>query len=253
MKGDQKLLNADAHSALQSDTALCNLQTGRKLETSENKHLPQFADCSHQIARTPCNLPANSSPTRLGASFPDCTQTHSPFGRDEPMGAPSPEGEGLACSRPVIVCLDLGTTTGWALHSAHGVITSGTVNFKNDRWQGGGMRFLKFTRFLHELNAQAGPVRAVFFEEVRRHLGVDAAHAYGGFMAHLSAWCEQHDIAYEAVPVGTIKRHATGKGNAGKTQMIDAAKARGHLPADDNEADALALAYWVLDERMGGL
>jgi hypothetical protein len=67
----------------------------------------------------------------------------------------------------------------------------------------------------------------VFFEEVRRHMGVDAAHAYGGFMAHLTAWCEQQNIAYEGVPVGTIKRHATGKGNANKSMMIESAKARG--------------------------
>ncbi|MCG7879278.1 MAG: hypothetical protein N0C90_23535 [Candidatus Thiodiazotropha endolucinida] len=152
---------------------------------------------------------------------------------------------------PVVLCLDLGTTTGWAVHSKQGVITSGTISFKNDRWQGGGMRFLKFNRFLNELNENAGPISMVFFEEVRRHMGVDAAHAYGGFMAHLTAWCEQQNIAYEGVPVGTIKRHATGKGNANKTMMIESAKARGHLSADDNEADALALVYWAIDQRIG--
>ena len=82
-------------------------------------------------------------------------------------------------------------------------------------------------------------------------MGVDAAHAYGGFMAHLTAWCEQQDIAYEGVPVGTIKRHATGKGNANKTMMIEAARNRGHLPSDDNEADALALVYWAVEQRLG--
>ncbi|OOZ12241.1 crossover junction endodeoxyribonuclease RuvC [Solemya velum gill symbiont] len=152
---------------------------------------------------------------------------------------------------PVVLCLDLGTTTGWAIYSKQGVITSGTISFKNDRWQGGGMRFLKFNRFLNELNENAGPISMVFFEEVRRHMGVDAAHAYGGFMAHLTAWCEQQNIAYEGAPVGTIKRHATGKGNANKTMMIESAKARGHLPADDNEADALALIYWAIDQRIG--
>ena len=150
-----------------------------------------------------------------------------------------------------MLCLDLGTTTGWAIHSKQGVITSGTISFKNDRWQGGGMRFLKFNRFLNELNENAGPISMVFFEEVRRHMGVDAAHAYGGFLAHLTAWCEQQNIAYEGVPVGTIKRHATGKGNANKTMMIESAKARGHQPADDNEADALALVYWAIDQRIG--
>jgi Holliday junction resolvasome RuvABC endonuclease subunit len=152
-----------------------------------------------------------------------------------------------------MLCLDLGTTSGWAIRTAQGLVTSGTASFKNDRWQGGGMRFLKFTQFLHELNQSVGPIRLVFFEEVRRHLGVDAAHAYGGFMAHLTAWCEQHAIAYEAVPVGTIKRHATGKGNASKDMMLDAARRRGHQPVDDNEADALALLYWAMEYRQGGL
>ncbi len=34
-------------------------------------------------------------------------------------------------------------------------------------------------------------------------------------MGHLTAWCEHHNIPYQGVPVGTIKKHATGKGNAG--------------------------------------
>jgi Holliday junction resolvasome RuvABC endonuclease subunit len=86
----------------------------------------------------------------------------------------------------------------------------------------------------------------VVFEEVRRHAGVDAAHAYGGFMAHLTAWCEHHQIPYQGVPVGSIKKHATGKGNAGKAEMIAAAKARGITPVDDNHADALALLDWAM-------
>ena len=114
------------------------------------------------------------------------------------------------------------------------------------------MRFLKFTKFLSDLKQNTGSIDAVFFEEVRRHLGVDAAHAYGGFMAHLTAWCEDNEIPYEGVPVGTIKRHATGKGNASKTMMIDSVKAKGHNPRDDNEADAIALMYWAMDERIAG-
>ena len=92
-------------------------------------------------------------------------------------------------------------------------------------------------------------INAVYFEEVRRHAGVDAAHAYGGFMGHLTAWCEHHNIPYQGVPVGTIKKHATGKGNAGKDEMIAAAKARGHDPVDDNEADALALLHWAIETQ----
>lgn len=145
-----------------------------------------------------------------------------------------------------ILTLDLGTHTGWALRHLDGSITSGTEHFKPQRFEGGGMRYLRFRRWLTEIKQIADGINAVYFEEVRRHAGVDAAHAYGGFLATLTAWCEHHQIPYQGVPVGTIKKHATGKGNASKDEMIASARARGFLPADDNEADALALLHWAI-------
>ena len=144
-----------------------------------------------------------------------------------------------------ILALDLGTTTGWAM-LCDGTITSGSESFKPSRFEGGGMRFLKFKRWLADTKACTDGIDAVYFEEVRRHGGVDAAHAYGGFMAHLTAWCEHHQIPYQGVPVGTIKKHATGKGNANKDTMIAAAMALGFGPQDDNEADALALLAFAM-------
>lgn len=84
---------------------------------------------------------------------------------------------------------------------------------------------------------------------MRRHVSTDAAHAYGGFLATLTAWCEHHSIPYQGVPVGTIKKHATGKGNAGKEDVITSVRARGHAPVDDNEADALALLHWGIETQ----
>ncbi len=151
----------------------------------------------------------------------------------------------------VMLSLDLGSKTGWAVRLSDRTVTSGTVEFKNDRWQGGGMRFLRFKQWLTEIKQMAGGLDVVFFEEVRRHAGVDAAHAYGGFLAHVTAWCEHHEIPYEAVPVGTIKRHATGKGNANKDAVIAAVRNLGFDPADDNEADALAILDWAMAHRDG--
>ena len=74
-------------------------------------------------------------------------------------------------------------------------------------------------------------------------LATDAAHVYGGLMASLTSWAELRGVPYEGVPVGTIKQHATGKGNAPKQAMINAARARGFSPADDNEADAIAILH----------
>ena len=53
------------------------------------------------------------------------------------------------------------------------------------------------------------------------------------------------------MPVGTIKRFATGKGNADKAAVIDAMRARGFAPRDDNEADALAILIWAIETRGG--
>ncbi|PSJ17149.1 crossover junction endodeoxyribonuclease RuvC [Nitrosomonas supralitoralis] len=143
--------------------------------------------------------------------------------------------------------LDLGTQTGWALLSRDGSIASGSESFKPGRFEGGGMRYLRFKRWLTEVKQCAGGIDTVFMEEVRRHAGVDAAHAYGGFLATLTAWCEHHNIPYQGVPVGTIKKHATGKGNASKDEMIASVQFRGYAPVDDNEADALALLHWALE------
>ncbi|WP_341790142.1 hypothetical protein [Rickettsia endosymbiont of Polydrusus tereticollis] len=51
-----------------------------------------------------------------------------------------------------ILALDLGTITGWALHYNNGSITSGTENFKMDKFEGGGMVFVRLQRWLSELS-----------------------------------------------------------------------------------------------------
>lgn len=150
-----------------------------------------------------------------------------------------------------ILSLDLGTTTGWALRSHDGLITSGTVSFRPSRYDGGGMRYLRFRSWLDQIAADAGGLAAIYFEEVRRHVGTDAAHLYGGFLATLSAWCESHAIAYQGVPVGTIKRHVAAKGNADKAAVMAAVRARGFSPADDNEADAIAILLWAIETEGG--
>ncbi|WP_168464967.1 crossover junction endodeoxyribonuclease RuvC [Wolbachia endosymbiont of Ctenocephalides felis wCfeT] len=140
-----------------------------------------------------------------------------------------------------ILTLDLGKQTGWAiLHN--GVVHSGSESFHSSRFNGGGMKFLSFRNWLEQ---KLENISAVYFEEVRRHLGTDAAHCYGGFLAHLTAWCEEHNIPYKGVPVKTIKRFIAGKGNASKNEVIQAVQDRGFCPVDDNEADALALMFWA--------
>jgi Holliday junction resolvasome RuvABC endonuclease subunit len=125
------------------------------------------------------------------------------------------------------------------------------VSFKPSRYDGGGMRYVRFRAWLDVLAEDTPGIAAIHFEEVRRHLSTDAAHVHGGLLATLTAWCEQRSIPYQGVPVGTIKRHVTGKGNADTAAVIAAIRARGFNPADDNEADALAILLWATETQGG--
>ena len=158
---------------------------------------------------------------------------------------------GHSPSTPSILALDLGSTTGWAVRTARCRILHGTAEFRPSRFEGGGMRYLRFGRWLDQTLDVTGGIDAVYFEEVRRHIGTDAAHVFGGLLATLTAWCEQHSLPYQGVPVGTWKRHACGKGNASKDEVIAAMRERGFDPADDNEADAIAILLWALDTNGG--
>ena len=158
-----------------------------------------------------------------------------------------------------ILALDLGTHCGWALHRngealSASTVTSGVQDFSCRRFEGGGMRFLRAKRWLDEISNLALPhTLELYYEEVRHHSAVDAAHVYGGLLATLTSWCEEHKIPYQGIPVGTIKKYITaladgsaGKGNANKQQVIDAVRKLGHNPKDDNEADAIALLYTAM-------
>mgnify|MGYP006279033259 CR=1 FL=1 len=162
-----------------------------------------------------------------------------------------PQSRTVPFKIPKILALDLGTTTGWALRSGREKILSGTVIFKPSRFEGGGMRYLRFSQWLDQLLKSLIDLDVVYFEEVRRHSGVDAAHAYGGFLGCLTSWCEEHGVPYQGVPVGTIKQFITGKGNADKATVIAAIRSRGFDISDDNEADALALLLWAISTKGG--
>jgi Holliday junction resolvasome RuvABC endonuclease subunit len=186
-----------------------------------------------------------ADPVSVEAAMPVLSLNDQTANRDGAASSP-------ANDRPMsVLALDLGTTTGWAVRLVDGSIVSGTMAFRPGRYEGGGMRYLRFRSWLDEFVHKMHKLDAVYFEEVRRHAGTDAAHIYGGFLAHLAAWCEQKGLPYQGVPVGAIKRHVTGKGNADKQAVITAVTARGFAPADDNEADAIAILLWAAETRGG--
>jgi crossover junction endodeoxyribonuclease RuvC len=146
----------------------------------------------------------------------------------------------ITLSRMNILCLDLGTQLGWALGMGQSTY-SGSVSFSQRKHEGDAQRWLKFRAKLTELASMAPELHAVYFEDVKRHVGTQAAHVYGGFQALLQVWCEVNHVQCVGVGVGTIKKHWCGRGNATKEEMILRAYQNGFKVVDDNQADALAI------------
>lgn len=155
-----------------------------------------------------------------------------------------------------VLCLDLGTQTGWCLRHGDGRVRSGVQNFSAPKHQAVGWRYAKFQRFLEGARQAAGGLDWLLYENVAFlaertnpktgqvfRTGFQAVQLWGGFEALTTAWCEYHGIKYQGVHVMTLKKSLTGSGRAKKPEMVAAVRQLGHDPKDDNEADALALYY----------
>lgn len=145
----------------------------------------------------------------------------------------------------VTIGIDPGTRCGWAVLDEDGRrVGSGTWDLASRRHEGGGMRYVRAESYLGEL-LETYPAARVGYEEVRRHVGTDAAHVYGGIVATIQRVCEGLGVPYRGVPVASVKKGATGKGNAGKADMVAAAAKRWPKgePYGEDEADAL----WIAD------
>lgn len=158
-----------------------------------------------------------------------------------------------------IYAFDLGTNCGWAKNVGTSIIY-GHLDLKPRRHESAGMRFVNFERSLWEMIPTFGKVGQglVVYEEVARHAGTHAAHVYGGLLAILQKFCVDHSTNYKGYPVGTIKKHATGKGNANKDMMRDAACRILHesnkVPVPSityDESDAVCLLSLAMSESGG--
>jgi len=144
-----------------------------------------------------------------------------------------------SCSVSAILAIDPGIHMGWALLKGNGKVSFGQENF-NQPVGRVGQRFLALGEWLAHTH-KTKRLDLIAYEKVVRHKGTFAAHAYGGFIAILTAFCEREQIDYAAIPVGTIKKHWVDDGHATKAQMMEEALGRGFKITTDNEADALAL------------
>ena len=140
--------------------------------------------------------------------------------------------------------LDLALKTGFAVRLDDDILASGVWDFSPRAGDGAGIRFCRLEAALIAM-FNTWHVMRVSYELPAIFRSRAAGASVHGMVAVLQKVCETMQIPYEAFPPTSVKKHATGKGNAKKDQMIEAAKAK--WPEvniiDDNLADAL----WVLD------
>ena len=139
-----------------------------------------------------------------------------------------------------ILALDTGTKTGWAVNET-GTVVSGVQDFSLKRGESPGMRFLMFRNWLQKMLDSTMPDMVIY--ERAHHRGGAATEVGVGLMTHVQGVCAENGVEYVALHSSALKKHATGKGNCSKEDMMRAATEKGWNYEDDNESDAL----WLLD------
>lgn len=147
-----------------------------------------------------------------------------------------------------LLALDLGIKTGWATldNSLLGPrIESGVQTFELGRGESPGMRFIRFNVFLREMLENIQP-QIVFYDQpitAAGHGGGYAAELLTGMATRVQEQCAERRIEHAGVWGSTLKKWATGKGNAKKPAMV--ARAQELFPGikilNDDHADALLL------------
>lgn len=138
--------------------------------------------------------------------------------------------------------LDLGSNCGysWSYYRPGEPFVLGQYPFALGQWNlsagpydSGAIRFVKLRQFLAILKPDI-----VFYELVRNtpprdgitkfNIGaimaraITSAELLASFRAIVVSWAEEHNVPCTGLDIGAIKKRATGKGNAGKPDMIRA-------------------------------
>lgn len=192
-----------------------------------------------------------------------------------PVWAPVADPALLAARLParesrVALALDLGTATGVAVgfYDPTAPIAATTLKYlylgqldmKCREFESGAARAVKLRQFLCEIAPDV-----IFFEQVRytppsgMHMNPAALLAraavpiefFGALKCVVAQYADDHNVAAIPIDIGTIKRRATGAGNANKEAVLRAANATFGCDLDPLEYERLghdnvADAAWAL-------
>lgn len=153
---------------------------------------------------------------------------------------------------PGVLALDLATKFGWAFGSGGEHPRSGSVALPIYRprdarfaaysdWLADAITTFQPSRIVYEAPLPApGVPNATNQETARILLGMAA-------ITDLIAW--RRDVPCFDVNLSSVRAHFCNSGRAKKPEVIRTCHLRGWSPADDNEADALAIWDYALSQK----
>ena len=149
-----------------------------------------------------------------------------------------------------ILALDCATKTGWAcLRDGH--IESGMQDFTKRRGESMGMNngvmFYRFRGWLNNTFKDSG-LDIIVYEQAH-HRGGAATEICVNLTGRAQEFAAEIGAEYMAVHTASIKKFITGHGKADKELIKDwFVRKIGRPPVDDNESDAMALLYFVMND-----
>jgi len=150
-----------------------------------------------------------------------------------------------------ILAIDPGSKLGWSFYDGNRT-ESGVQMFSLRRGESQGMRFLRFNNWLSKMIGLTNPDLICF--EMAHMRGGYATEALIGITTRIQEQCARANIASTSIHSGTLKKFATGRGNASKEEMIEAAKKRfpDQKIESDDQADALMTLAYAMEEFDSG-
>lgn len=140
-----------------------------------------------------------------------------------------------------ILALDPATITGYCSNYGGGI-----WNFQKTSRVSVGLKFLMLKKALKSILEKEGIDLLVYEQPTGRFF--TAIRSGANFEGVILEFCESNEIDYKSYTATEIKKFATGKGNAGKPMMMEAAKKYGVEILDDNHADAMHLFHLAKSE-----
>lgn len=150
---------------------------------------------------------------------------------------------------PAVIALSLGYKTGWALRHPSGAAETGTMEFYERAGERHGLQFARFTHWLNSLNRAPGGIPVVRFWIERNPVRNMDTQVYDAMVGVLTCWCEVRGKNYGGYGDFEMRKYASANFAAPDEELIRGARAWGYHVKNEQEAKAVHLLRYALEEK----